>query len=332
MLWRLIPGLFLGLLPLTGSVLTDNLGTAKRVTLETITPADSKVWEEYGLAEAETGRYEGPAGAPLTATAWRMKDPTGAQAVFRWLKPANAKPGNKDALNYAPDFAVTSGNQILMGFGNYVIRFEGRAPTLEELKIFLFQLPKVDQSSLPPLLGYVPKSAVVAGTDRFVSGPASLEKFYPKLSPSAAGFHFGAEAFIARYKVGAREVEMAIFYYPTNQMARDRQPEFQKVPGAMVKRAGPLLAIVISPPSPDDAERVLSLVDYKAQVTINQASGGGIVHDAGEMLVAIFQLTGVLLALTVVGGVMLFGMRRLRRKAGGGQDEDPMTMLHLEDR
>jgi hypothetical protein len=312
------------------AILTDYLGTATRVTLEKVKVSDPQVWEEYGLSEAETGRYEGPNTKPFVATAWRLKDPTGAQAAFRWLRPAGAKPGNADALGYSK-FAVTAGPDQWMTFGNYLIRFEGRAPALEELKVFLFQLPKVDQSSLPPLLDFVPKDGLVAGTDRFIAGPAALDKFFNKLSPSAAAFHFGTEAMVGRYKSGASEMDLAIFYYPTNQMARDRQPEFEKVQGAMVKRTGPLLAMIVNPPNHDDAERLISQVNYKAQVTINQPKPGLVIENAGDMLIAIFQLIGVLFAITIVAGIGVWAMRTLRKMAAGGKEEEPMTMLHIDD-
>jgi hypothetical protein len=325
---------FLTLLSISSApagILTDNLGTAKRVTLETPTLSDKPVWDEYGLDGVETGRYESAGGKSFTATAWRLKDPTGSQAAFRWLRPAGSQPGNKDALYYSPRFAVTNGSATLMTFGNYLLRFEGGVPVRDELKILLFQLPRVDQSSLPPVIEYVPKNSLVAGTDRFIAGPASLEKFFPKLTPAAVGFHFGAEGVVGRYRMGSSETEMAVFYYPTNQMARDRLPEFQKLSGALVKRSGPILALASSPQNANDAERLLALINYKAQVTTS-ARPTTIIQDTGNMLIAIFQLIGVLLSITVVAGVMVFFMRRLRRAAAGGKEEDPMTMLHLEDR
>lgn len=312
------------------AILTDYLGTATRVTLEKPAITDPQVWEEYGLSEAETGRYEGPNAKPFVATAWRLKDPTGAQAAFRWLRPANAKPGNKDALTYSK-LAVTADGLQLMTFGNYLIRFEGRALLLEELKVFLFQLPKVDQSSLPPLLDFIPKDGLLPGTERFIGGPVALDKFFNRISPSTVAFHFGTEAMVGRYKAGASEFHLAIFYYPTNQMARDRQPEFEKVQGAMVKRTGPLLAMIVNPASKDDAERLLSQVNYKAQVTINEPKPGQVIENAGDLLIAIFQLIGVLFAITIVAGIGVFLMRTLRRKAAGGEDEEAMTMLHIDD-
>ncbi|MBS1824387.1 MAG: hypothetical protein JST93_03615 [Acidobacteria bacterium] len=312
-----------------GALLTDDLGTTKRGAVETPKLEDADVWREYGLSEAETAKYEGA--HKFTATAWRMNDPTGAQAAFRWLRPTESKPGNADALYYSK-FAAQWKDTVLMTHGNYLLRFEGGMPSLDELKIFLFQLPKLDQSSLPPVLEYVPKDGLITGSDRFINGPASLAKFYSKLSPSAVGFHFGPEAIVARYNGSAGPVEMAVFYYPSNPMARERQAEFQKVNGAVVKRSGPLLAIVAGAGNADDAQRVLSLVNYKAQVTIDQPKPGTTVENAGDLILAIVQLSGVLILLAIGAGIMVFLMRSLRRKASGGQEDEPMTMLHLEDR
>ena len=53
-------------------------------------------------------------------------------------------------------------------------------------------------------------------------------------------------------------------------MARERYQEFQKIPGAMAKRAGPLVAVTIQPPDPDAAERMLSQVNYETNLTWNE--------------------------------------------------------------
>jgi len=280
------------------------------------------------LEEAETGRYEGR-GVTFTVTAWRFRDPTGAQAGFRWLHPPGARTAPEDFAQYSK-FAVMAGDTILMTHGNYLLRLSGGRPNLDELKIFLFQLPNLDQSSLPPVLDYVPQKDIVSASERFIGGPASLDKFFPKVSPSTAGFHFGTEGVVARYRVQSGEMELAVFYYPTNPMARERQPEFEKIPGAVVKRTGPLLAVVIAPANADDAQRMLAQVNYRASVTLNQGQPGS-EQNAGDMLIAIFSLIGVLLALCVLTGLLMFAAKLIRRRMAGGQDEDPMTLLHLDD-
>ena len=49
---------------------------------------------------------------------------------------------------------------------------------------------------------------------------------------------------------------------PTPQIARQQTAEFQKISGAMVKRAGPMVAVILSPSNADAAEKLLSLIRY----------------------------------------------------------------------
>lgn len=319
-------------LTIQAGILPEGLGVVQRGEVEKPVITDQAVWDDYGFAEAERATYKGGPAKPFTATAWRLKDPTGAQAAFRWLRPADAQPPSKDALIYSK-LAATIKDGWLMTFGNYLLKFEGRVPATEELKLFLFQLPKVDQSSLPPVLQYVPQTGLIPGTDRYVLGPASLEKFYPKVSPSTAGFHFGTEAFIGRYKGKSGEVEMAVFYYPTNPMARERQPEFAKIPGAMVKRSGPLLATVIGPANADDAERALAMIDYKANVTINEKPGTDVIKDTGNLILNSMIMVCLLVVLGLLAGAMIYGSRYMRQRMSGQKDGEPaMTTLNLEKR
>ncbi len=113
-------------------------------------------------------------------------------------------------------------------------------------------------------------------------------------------------------------------------MAQNRLPEFQKIEGAMVKRSGPLLAVTLSPANADDAERLLAQVDYKANVTLSEGPPGGDVRKAGNLLVTSFILAGLLMAVGLLGGFMMYGMRFLRKRGADG--DEAMTRLGLGDR
>src|ERR1035438_8833743 len=57
------------------------------------------------------------------------------------------------------------------------------------------------------------------------------------------------------------------------QIATRYSPEidFRGIPGGnLVKRSGPLVAVVVAPPDPDAAERLLAQVRYQALVTLDQ--------------------------------------------------------------
>jgi hypothetical protein len=111
---------------------------------------------------------------------------------------------------------------------------------------------------------------MVANSERCVTGPAEPAKFNSGIPPSTAGFHMGAEAQLARFRAAGGELGLAIFSYPTPQIARERLVDFQRISGAMAKRAGPLVAVILSPASPDDAERLLAKVRYEPAITWNE--------------------------------------------------------------
>jgi hypothetical protein len=231
----------------------DQFGHYKLDSIKTPVITDKDLWDEYGLDLAEQALYtDGP--KKLTATAWRMKDPTGAWAVFQWIRPSEAKPSK------IADNAVNTPKGAIVNFGNYVLQFEGPIPARAELAQIGGALPRLDQSSLPPLRDYIPAKSLVPNSERYVVGPVSLARFANAISPSIAAFHLGAEAEIARFTGKGGESTLAIFSYPTPQIARQLLDTFQKVPSAMARRAGPMISVIVSPPDPDDAERLLAQV------------------------------------------------------------------------
>ncbi len=153
-----------------GAIWPDQFGHYKLDSTKTPAISDKDLWDEYGLDLAEQGLYSDGA-KKLTATAWRMKDPTGAWAVFQWIRPAEAKPSK------IADNAVTTPKGAIVNFGNYVLQFEGPVPTRAELLQIGGALPRLDQSSLPPLRDYIPAKSLVPNSERYVLGPVSLDRF-----------------------------------------------------------------------------------------------------------------------------------------------------------
>src|SRR5262249_37407197 len=132
---------------------------------------------------------------------------------------------------------------LMIAHGNYLLDFQGYKPTTAELEGLFQKLPKLDQSPLPALVGYMPTDGLAPNSERYVVGPVTLGAFFAEISPSLAAFHYGSEAEIATF--GAQK--LAIFNYPTPNIARERLAEFDKVQGVMAKRSGPLVAVIVSP-------------------------------------------------------------------------------------
>jgi hypothetical protein len=104
-----------------------------------------------------------------------------------------------------------------------------------------------------------------------------------------------------------------------------------KIPGADVKRSGPLVAVILSPPDPDAAERLLAQVRYRAEVTLDERVPT-LRDNIGNLVVNAFVLTGILLAFCVVSGLAVGGSRVFLRRFRKGEEPEALTTLHLERR
>jgi hypothetical protein len=303
----------------------DQLGAFHRVATQPFAPtADQAIWDEYAFRDGETARYEGD-GQKFSAAAYRFQDPTGALGAFDWLRPADSKPSTLAKLA-----AETSTGSILV-HGNYVLRFEDYHPASAFLTTVIQGLKQVDNSALPSLMNYLPSQDLAPNSERYVEGPAALQKFDSGIPPSTAAFHLSAEAQVGSFRVPGGDLKLAIFNYPTPQIARQQTAQFQRIAGAMVKRSGPLVAVILSPPNPDAAEKLLSLVRYQADITLDERVSTRR-DNIGDLVINAFVLIGILLVFTVVGGLAFGSVRAFLRRGGRGEAADAMIVLHLQDR
>ncbi|MEP6716934.1 MAG: DUF6599 family protein [Terriglobia bacterium] len=317
--------LFLFLIPAVvwPALLPETIGHWKRGEPAVAAAPDPKVWAEYGLRDAETSPYS-DAGQTFFITAWRFDDATGAMAAFDDLVPADAR---KAALM---GLSAETATDAFVAAGNYLLHFKGYKIHGDELSHVVATIAKYGYSPLPTLPNYLPLGARPY-SERYITGPASLARFAPGIPPSTAAFHFNAEAVVAKYGATGKETTLVIFSYPSMEMARDRLPHFQQVPGAVVKRSGPIVALAMNAPGADDAERLLSKVKYAATVTLpehvqNQSD------NTGTLFLNIFILCLILVAMCVVAGIVVGGLRIMLRRSGPSGDGEPMISLHISDR
>jgi hypothetical protein len=312
----LLPGL------LGAAIWPETIGTFRRTAVTPVSLQDRPLWDEYGLKESESARYE-DGSRKFTATGYRFQETTGAMAAFQWQRPPNATPSK-----LAPMSAETA-DLALVVHGNYLLSFNGRKPEAAELTALLDSLRNVDTTVLPPLPGYLPDADRVPNSERYITGPAALQKFDPAIPPSVAGFHFGVEAQMGVFHSPKGDTALAVFDYPTHQIAMQKEPEFAKLPGAVVKRSGPLVAVVLAPPDPDFAERLLARIRYEASVTRDEYVPTRR-DNIGNLVINAFELIGILLAFALVSGLALGGYRALRRRGRGGEDADALLTLHID--
>lgn len=319
MLRRLIP-LFALSCCLRADFLPESFGPYRRGPVTAVPPGDPAVWREYGLAGAETAEYTGDPGT-FTATVWRLADPTGAFAAFQWQRPANAQSAQTSA-------SIPGGSLIL--HKNYLVRIEGRQPHPATLSELYKRLPNQVSTSLPPLYGELPKRGRVANSERYLLGPEGLARFEPRIPASLAAFERGAEAQLADYRVDGKVVRVAIFSYPTPQMAIERARAFEALTGAFIARSGPLLTVVPEATGLAGVPKLLKDVAYRPNLTWSEHVPKDTPQDAAKMVLAIVTLAGVLIVMSAAMGILFGGSKILAGKFGFKAAREDFTSLHLE--
>lgn len=260
-------------------------------------------WDEYGEDAIEQADY-----GTFKATAFKFKDTTGAYAAS--LEPAG---------------------RVTSRIGNYLVMCTGNCPK-EFLKMAEAALPNVSGAPLPNLADYLPAKGKIAASERYVVGPQRLRENFPQIPESAVAFQYGTEGALARYRIGKNEATLAIFSYPTPGIARQQLSGFEKIPNAVAKRTGPLVAVVLGA-DPAAAGDLLSQLNYQASITINEPAPLVLTpQSTAQMILAIITLAGIVLGFCLVSGLLFGGVRVVARRFGYTGADTPLTTLHLSDK
>ena len=314
----------------SAAILPEALGDFEPKNVDPLLPSDEAIFAEFGFEEGERARYVTPDERSVEISASRFEDPTGAFAAFQWLQPVKG-----DEVAYGQR-ALKSGDRTLIQFGNYLVEMRGAEPVDEHVEVMLAFLPRVQMSADPPVLEYVPLDNLVPNSRRHVLGPATLAKLAAEIPPSVAAFRFDAEAQYAHYNSPQGQLRMLLFSYPTPQIARGQLEEFQKLPWVISKRAGPLVAVVVSPPSADEAERLLAKVRYRAEITLHHRNLTRS-ETLWTLLTDIIIFSLILAGLMIVGGVLVASTRLLATRYApqsmfATPEDSGIVRLDIEDR
>ena len=305
--------------PLAAGLLPDYYDKMAKANSQAVAAPDPALFEEYGFDQSEKAEY-----GKMIVTAWRFRDTTGAFAGFQYLRPSDAK-----GCDMAKVAACTVAEDTVAQ-GNYVLQFAGKKPKPEEVNYFLAHAPRYEQSPNPALPGFLPEDGLIPNSERYVLGPVGLDRYGKGIPPSVAAFHLSAEGEYARYKGKNSEFGLLLFTYPVPNMARDQAEAFRKISGVIVKRTGPLVAVAVNAPSADDAERLLSRMNWQATVTINELPARNQAIGWARALLNMFVLTGIILVFCLVSGLLFGGFRLIRNRWGPGDAEHAMIRLRLE--
>ena len=313
----------------SAGIFPDQIAKWQKGAAQAAPVPDQKIWDEYGFQESEQTSYSDGA-RKFAATAWRFADTTGAFAAFEYARPAAAQPTSPEVTDTA---AETSSDRWAV-VGNYLFLFAGYKPAPEEMNHIVATVPKYSHAAMPPLREHIPSGAVL-NSEHYILGPESLNHFAPPIPSSAAAFHYSSEAMIAKYQQGGHESTLVVFNFPAMEMARKQLSQFEAIPGALVKRTGPLIAVVLNGAAggtgSNEAEKLLSRVKYQAQITVPEHVPTP-KDNPINLFWNVFLLCLVLAGFCVVSGVMVGGMMFLFRRSGHSGDGDDMISLRISGR
>jgi hypothetical protein len=281
--------------------------------------SDQDLWNEYGLVHKETQQR-----GTQIVTSYQLKDLTGAIAAFEWQRSPQAK------TCQLANFCSQDTGRVTVSDANYLVVFEGPTPTQQEVDETLKALPNRHGTSLPAILSFLPKEGRVPNSARYILGPASLNAFAAELNSANPGFAEGAEAQVASYQLkGGNPVRLALFYYPTPEMARMRTVGFKQAVGTHVKRSAVMVAAVFGNASDDQADTLLSRVQYEAKITWNEVPPPSPIKPLYQLLMNIIYVSALLSALCLAAGLVYASIRIYRRRYGTLESDEAMTTLKL---
>jgi hypothetical protein len=285
-------------------------------------PAADAVSREYGLVSGERTAYSRGKDI-LDVTLCRMSDPSGAYGLYSYLRSpemAHASPGDHSVMSR--DRAILlDGNLVLDVRGTDLQRFG------QDLNALVAAVaPKSEQGPLPTLTEHLPVKGFVDRSDKYILGPVALNDFFPVSADDWLGFSHGAEAEVAKYRVGDRELNLLIADFPTPQVAQKRLADLQQMyhmnpatpdgnPSPLfAKRSITLLAIVSGAHTQAEADQLLTLVHSGSEVTWNEPTFQFKEPSIGAMIVGSIEGAGVLCVFAIVAGIAFGGFRLLVKR------------------
>ncbi len=332
------------------NILPETFGGWKATSLQTFKPgqepsgpagqtqASAAAAREYGLVSGETASYShgaAGAGSALTATVYRMKDPSGAYGEYSYLRAPDMA-----AANFT-EHSATKGNRAIVLVGNLVLQVDGvnvRRDAADIKSLVSAVEPKSQRGLYPTLPEHMPEQGRVAHSDHYILGPATLDQFFPGEIGNALGFSFGPEVETAHFRVDGDDLTMMLADFPTPQIAQAQLESISKQfdvngsepnkssealsDGSAANSAMPLfasrtqtmLAIVAGAKSSAQADKLLDQIRPDSVLTWDQPTAALKEPPFSVMVVGAFVGTGVICLLTMVGSLAFSGFRLTIKK------------------
>ncbi len=276
----------------------------------------------------------------LTLRAARFADAEGAYAAFTYYRQPRMQKEDIGQL------AASLNERVMFLQGNLLVDAQFTQLTAmsgAQMRELAGMLPKAagPASELPTLPGRLPRKQLVPESAHFVIGAAAYAALNLDIPAGLINFEKNPRLLWARLNGdGPASAEILLTEYPTHIIAIERLAAYQQLQPAtgatmVVKRTGPIVALVRGQISRRDAERVLASINYDASVTWNQDTGQAKRDNIGGLVVAGLTLAFVLFLISVGLGLM-FGFGRVvmprlwGKKKGEIADDGKMIRLDLD--
>jgi len=314
--------------------------------------ANASVLQEYGFQRLEKATYTRDDGRQLAIKAAVFTDASGAYGAFTFYKTPvmlNEKIGGQ---------ASSLNNRVFFYQGNILVDavFDKlSAMSAAELRELAGTLPQAsgNSSKLPPLPTYLPRQSYQKNTAKYIMGPATLDRVGAPLPSSMVDFKSGAEVVLAKYDAAAGDATLMLISYPTPQLAAEKlrqldavhtpatpqpsgAPPILDIAPFFDKRTGPIIVVASGPLAQKEAQVLMALVNYEADVTWNENTFTSRKDNVANLIFNVFVLCGIVVGLAIVAGIAFGGVRILIKRffpdlVFDRPDATEIISLHLDE-
>lgn len=304
-------------------------------------PSNAALLKEYGFTDLESATYTRDDGRTLKIKAARFEDASGAYGAFTFYKTPEM------LTQDIGDQAFSLNNRVLFFRGDTLVdaNFERLSMmSAAELRELASDLPRAGGTSanLPTLPNYLPKRGLNTSTSNYIVGPVGLQQVHAPIPAQLVDFSKGAEVVTAEYNVNETPSTLMLIGYPTPQIAAAQLDAINKAKQARqlssditTRRTGPIVAVLASATTAENAKAFLDQVNYDADITWNQDTGAS-QRAVGHMMLGIIMLAGILILIAIVASIAFGGFRVLMQrlfpnKVFNRPEQIELIALHLSE-
>ena len=282
-------------------------------------PSNAALLKEYGFTDLESATYTRDDGRTLKVKAARFDDASGAYGAFTFYKTPEM------LTQDIGDQAFSLNNRVLFFRGDTLVdaNFERLSMmSAAELRELASDLPRTGGTSanLPSLPNYLPKRGLNTSTSNYIVGPVGLQQVHAPVPAALVDFSKGAEVVTAEYSINATPSTLMLIGYPTPQIAAAQSDAIDKARQShqlssdiTTRRTGPIVAVLASATTEQNAKAFLDQVNYDADITWNQDTGSNN-RNVGHMVLGGIMLATVLCVIAIVASIAFGGFRVLMQR------------------